>query len=95
MLWPVRSQKLPPHRLFCGPTATSALIGADVDEMHLIQKHRGNDRPVEGTSPELQHVLQQFGCDLVFIANLAGNNPPCLARWERERTDADFEKCGC
>ena len=95
MLWPVRSQKLPPDRVFCGPTATSALIGADVDEiMHLIQTNRGNDRPVEGTLPdELQHVLRQFGCDLQFVAYLAANNPPSLARWERERTDADFEKC--
>lgn len=95
MLWPVRSQMLPPHRVYCGPTATSALIGADVDEiMSLIQDHRGNDRPVEGTLPdELQHVLRQFGNDLLFIANLATNNPPSLAHWERERTDADFEKC--
>jgi hypothetical protein len=95
MLWPVGSQMLPPHRVFCGPTATSALIGADVDDiMRLIQDHRGNDRPVEGTSPdELKHVLQQFGCDLVFVAYLAASNPPSLARWERERSDADFERC--
>jgi hypothetical protein len=95
MLWPVRSKKHPPDRVFCGPTATSALIGADVDEiMHLIQTHHGNDRPVEGTLPdELQHVLRKFGCDLQFVAYLAANNPPSLARWERERTGADFEKC--
>jgi hypothetical protein len=28
MLWPVRSQMLQPHRVFCRPTVTSALIGA-------------------------------------------------------------------
>jgi hypothetical protein len=50
--------------VYCGPTAASALIGADVDEvMRLIQEHRGNDLPVEGTSPqELQkakHMLRE------------------------------------
>src|SRR5215831_1217260 len=30
MLWPVSSHMLPPHRVFCGPTVTSALIGSRV-----------------------------------------------------------------
>jgi hypothetical protein len=90
-LWSVHSRKHQPHQVYCGPTATSALIGADVDlVMSLIQKHRGNDRPVEGTYPEeLQHVFRALGYDIPLVANLSAN-PPSFARWERERTDEDF-----
>jgi len=93
MLWSVenRDRRNP---AYCGPTAVSALTGAYADEVvDLIKQRRGDDRPVQGTSPEeLQHAFHQFGYDLLYVANLAANNPPSLARWERERTDADFEQ---
>jgi hypothetical protein len=91
-LWNVKSgdsQK----RLYCGPVAVAALIGADVDEViRVIQRQRKNRRQVQGTGPsELQHVLQHFGHDMQLVSDL-GRNPPTLATWERERTDSEFEQ---
>jgi hypothetical protein len=76
------SQKIPPHRVFCGPTTTSAHIGADVDEvMHLIQTDRANDHPVEGTSPDSCGTCSDNSAAICSsFAYLAANNPPSLAR---------------
>jgi len=73
--------------------AVSALIGADVDEViRVIQWHRGNDRPVKGTGTvDVQKPLWHFGHDLQLVADRNGKSPT-LARWERERTDWEFEK---
>ena len=71
-------QKIPPHRVFCGPTTTSALIGADVDEvMHLIQTYRANDHLVEGTSPDSCGTCSDNSAAICSsFTYLAANNPP-------------------
>jgi hypothetical protein len=90
-LWAVRSGDSR-QRLYCGPVALSALIGANVDEViRVIQQHRNSRRQVRGTrADELQHVFRQFGHDIQLVANLS-RNPPTLATWERERSDWEFE----
>lgn len=91
-LWSVRSSDAW-QRVYCGPTAVAAAIGADVDEVvRTVQRNRRNYRPVKGTSAdELQRVLWHFGHDLQLVADLSRNSPT-LAGWERERTDWEFEK---
>ena len=55
-LWNVKSSDTR-SRLYCGPVAVAALIGANVDEViQVIQRHRNNRRQVRGThAHELQH----------------------------------------
>ena len=91
-LWEVRSSNTG-QRLYCGPVAVAALIGANVDEViRVIQQHRNNRRQVRFTYHyELQHALRHFGHDLQLVADLSRNSPT-LATWERERTDWDFEQ---
>jgi hypothetical protein len=71
----------------------AAAIGADVDEViRAIQQHRNNHRPVVGTAAgELGHALQHFGHDLEFVADFSSDSPT-LARWERARTDWEFDQ---
>jgi len=92
MLFSVKSRD-PWQKVFCGPTAVAAAIGADVDEvMRVIQQQRNNHRPVVGTDAgELRQVLQHFGHDLQFVADFSSDSPT-LARWERARTDWEFDQ---
>jgi hypothetical protein len=91
-LWSVKSSD-ERQRLYCGPVALAALIGADVDEaIRVIQRHRNNCRRVRGTHPhELQHAFRHFGRDMQLVADLSRNSPT-LATWDRERTDWEFEQ---
>lgn len=91
-LWNVKSSATR-SRLYCGPVAVAALIGANVDEViQVIQRHRNNRRQVRGTHPhELQHAFRHFDHDVQLVADLSRNSPT-LATWERERTDWDFEQ---
>jgi hypothetical protein len=91
-LWTVKSADTR-SRLYCGPVAVAALIGANVDEVvQIIQGHRNNRRQVRGThAHELQHAFRHFGHDLQLVADLSRKSPT-LATWERERTDWDFEQ---
>jgi hypothetical protein len=70
----------------------AAAIGADVDEViRTIQRQRNSYRPVVGTDAgELRHALQHFGHDLQFVADFS-SDLPTLARWERARTNWEFE----
>jgi hypothetical protein len=72
--------------------AVAAAIGADVDEViALIQRHRNDCRPVVGTSAgELRQVFQHYGYDLQLVNDLSSNSPT-LARWERARSDREFD----
>jgi hypothetical protein len=90
-LWNVKSSDA--RRLYCGPVAVAALIGADVDEViRVIQRHRNNRRQVRGTHPhELQHAFRHFGRNMQLVADLSRNSPT-LATWERKRTDWEFEQ---
>jgi hypothetical protein len=89
-LWHVKSANI---RLYYGPVAVAALIGASVDEViQVIQCHRNDRRQVRGTHAyELQHAFRHFGHDLQLVADLSRNSPT-LATWERERTDWDFQQ---
>jgi hypothetical protein len=91
-LWEVRSSNTW-QRLYCGPVAVAALIGANVDEViREIQQHRNNHRQIRGTHHyELQHALRHFGHDLQLAVDLSRNSPT-RATWERERTDWKFEQ---
>jgi hypothetical protein len=91
-LWIVKSRNAR-QRLYCGPVAVAALIGADVDDViGVIQRHRNNRRQVRGTNPgDLQHAFHHFGHDMQFVANLNANSPT-LATWERNRSDWDFDQ---
>ena len=91
-LWAVRSGDAW-QKVYCGPTAVAAAIGADVDKViHIIQWQRGNYHSVTGTDiGDLQQVLGHFGYDLQLVADLRCKSPT-LARWERELTDWEFEK---
>jgi hypothetical protein len=90
-LWWVRSNDTK-RTVYCGPMAVAAAIGADVDQViALIQRHRNNWRPVVGTSAgELRQVFQHYGFDLQLIEDLSSKSPT-LARWERKRTDWEFD----
>jgi hypothetical protein len=91
-LWTVRTGG-GQWRLYCGPLAVAALIGADVDEViRVIQLYRGHRRQVRGTRPEeLQYVFRHLGHDMQLVADLSRNSPT-LATWERERADWEFEQ---
>jgi hypothetical protein len=91
-LWEVKSSNTG-QRLYCGPVAVAALIGANVDEViRVIQQHRNNRRQVRFTHYyELQHALRHFGRDLQLVADLSRKSPT-LATWERERTYWEFEQ---
>jgi hypothetical protein len=79
--------------VYCGPIAVAAAIGADVDEViALIQRNRNDCRPVVGTSAgELRRVFQHYGYDLQLVDDLSSNSPT-LARWERARSDREFDQ---
>jgi hypothetical protein len=89
LLWTVKSSDTG-QRLFCGPVAVAALIGADVDEViRVIQRHRNDYREVRGTHDhELKYAFQHFGYGMNLVANLYQKSPT-LAAWERDRTDWD------
>jgi hypothetical protein len=91
-LWNVKSGDAQ-KRLYCGPVAVAALIGADVDEViRVIQLHRNNRRQVRGTNAsELHNAFRHFGCGIQLVADLSRNSPT-LAIWERDRTDLEFEQ---
>jgi hypothetical protein len=90
-LWWARSNGTK-QTVYCGPMAVAAAIGADVNEViALIQRHRNDFRPVVGTSAgDLRQVLQSYGYDLQLVEDLSSNSPT-LARWERARTDWEFD----
>ena len=91
-LWNVKSSDAR-KRLYCGPVAVAALIGADVDEViRVIQLHRNNRRLVRGTNAnDLHNAFRHFGCGIQLVADLSRNSPT-LATWERDRTDLEFEQ---
>jgi hypothetical protein len=90
-LWAVRSRDAW-QKVYCGPTAVAAAIGAEVDEVvRVIQRHRGNYSSVTGTDiGDLRQALWHFGYDLQLVADLSCKSPT-LALWERQRTDWEFE----
>ena len=93
VLWRVRTHDTRRRPIFCGPAAVSALIGVDADAVvRAIQRQRGNDRPVEGTQLyELHQACREFGFEILPVDNLS-DKPPTLARWERGRTDYEFDQ---
>ena len=93
-LWNVKSSATQ-GRLYCGPVAVAALIGANVDEViQVIQRHRNNRRQVRGAHPhELQHAFRQFGHDIQLVADLSRNSPT-LATWEREGPIGNLNRRG-
>ena len=93
VLWRVRTHDTRRRPIFCGPAAVSALIGVDADAVvRAIQRQRGNDRPVEATQVYEHHqACREFGFEILPVDNLS-DKPPTLARWERGRTDYEFDQ---
>src|SRR5262249_50343055 len=89
-LWEAKCSDPKLKKMWCGPTAVAAIIGADVAAVcAAIKSYRKNNRPVMRTyHHELQHAFRTFGCDMTLVADFSAN-PPTFAAWERARTDME------